>query len=342
MSATIKDVARLAGVSIKTVSNVLNDYPHLTLETKGKVERALAELDYRPNLAARNLRRGRTGMIALALPTFVSPYFAELADLIAREAAGHDLTVLIEATDGDLQRERNVAEGFHSRFLDGVILQPWSVSDRFLRARTDQTPLVLLGEGRVRTADGVAVDSRAVATAAVDQLLGLGRRRIGVIGSPQQGAAGRQRLEPTRRYAGYRAALEAAGLAYDETLISTVDGDHTPERTADAVADLLARVADVDAIFCFNDRLGVATIRALTSRGVRVPDDVAVIGIDDIEAARTITPTLSTIAPDKAEIARAAVRMLTERIGGATEPARHVTAGFTVITRESTGADQST
>lgn len=336
MSATIKDVARLAGVSIKTVSNVLNDYPHLTAETRGKVERALAELNYRPNLAARNLRRGRTGVIALALPTFGSPYFAELADLIAREAAQHELTVLIDATDGDLQRERNVAEGFHSRFLDGVILQPWSVSDAFLRARSDQTPLVLLGEGKVRTADSVAVDSRAVATAAVDHLLGLGRRRIGVIGSPQQGA-GRQRLEPTRRYAGYRAALEAAGLAYEETLISTVDGDHTPERTADAVASLLDRAPDIDALFCFNDRLGVATIRALTTRGVRIPDDVAVIGIDDIEAARTVTPTLSTIAPDKAEIARAAVRMLTERIAGATEPARHLTVDFTVIGRESTG-----
>src|SRR5918992_413138 len=163
MAATIKDVAKLAGVSIKTVSNVLNGLPFQTAETKGRVERAMAELDYRPNIAARNLRRGRTGVIALALPNLSSPYFAEIANLVVREAAARELTVLVDATYGDPDREALVAEGFRSQLLDGIILQPWSIPVPFLRERVDKTPLVLLGERRVRTADSVAIDSRAVA-----------------------------------------------------------------------------------------------------------------------------------------------------------------------------------
>ncbi|WP_129668353.1 LacI family DNA-binding transcriptional regulator [Phytoactinopolyspora endophytica] len=121
MNATIKDVAKLAGVSIKTVSNVLNGYPYLTDETKAKVEKALVELDYRPNIAARNLRRGRTGVIALALPNLSSPYFAEIAQLIVSEAGARDLTVLVDATDGDLEREKLVAEGFRSQRCIGCL-----------------------------------------------------------------------------------------------------------------------------------------------------------------------------------------------------------------------------
>ncbi|HEY6738392.1 MAG TPA: LacI family DNA-binding transcriptional regulator, partial [Actinopolymorphaceae bacterium] len=183
MRATIKDVAKLAGVSVKTVSNVLNDYPHLTPATRAKVEKALAELDYRPNIAARNLRRGRSGIIALALPTMRSPYFAEIAQLVVKEAEARELTVLIDCTDGDLEREQLVAEGFRTQLIDGMILQPWSLSATYLRSLPERTPLVLLGERMVRSVDSVAIDSRRAATTAVEHLIELGRRRIGVIGA---------------------------------------------------------------------------------------------------------------------------------------------------------------
>lgn len=163
MRPTIKDVATRAGVSIKTVSNVLNGYPHLRPETKQKVEAALSELGYRPNMSARNLRRGRSGIIALALPTMRSPYFAEISHLVVKAAEVRGLTVLIDCTEGDLEREQLVAEGFRSRLIDGMILQPWALTLKSLRERPDQTPLVLLGERRVRSIDGVAIDSRAAA-----------------------------------------------------------------------------------------------------------------------------------------------------------------------------------
>jgi DNA-binding LacI/PurR family transcriptional regulator len=334
MRATLRDVAKLAGVSVKTVSNVLNGYPYLTETTRTKVEQALAELDYRPNIAARNLRRGRTGVIALALPNLSSPYFAEIANLVVREAAARDLTVLVDATYGDPEREALVAEGFRSQLLDGIILQPWSIPVPFLRERVDKTPLVLLGERRVRTADSVAIDSRAVAYTAVDHLAKLGRRRIAAIGAPVR--RGRGPIEPARRHEGYERALSDNGLPFDAALLVHPAGDHTPEVVAAALEELLERAPDLDAVFAFNDRVALGVIRSLMSKGYRVPDDIAVIGIDDIEGARLCTPSLSTIAPDKVGIARTALQMLTDRIAGTDRPAQQVVADFTLIEREST------
>lgn len=334
MRVTIKDVASRAGVSIKTVSNVLNGYPYLTKETKAKVEQALAELDYRPNIAARNLRRGRTGVIGLALPNLTSPYFAEIANFVVKEAAARQLTVLIDATDGDVEREKLVAEGFRSQLLDGIILQPWSISVPFLRARMDKTPLVLLGERRVKTADSVAIDSYAAAYAAVEHLIALGRRRIAAIGA--SGRRGGGPKEPGKRHQGYEQALRAHGLPFEPELIVHPVGDHTPEVVAAAADDLLSRAPDIDAVFAFNDRVALGVVRWLTTQGIRVPDDVAVIGIDDIEATRLSTPSLSTIAPDKVGIVRTALEMLSERIAGSERRARQVVADFTLIEREST------
>lgn len=332
---TIKDVAKRAGVSIKTVSNVLNDYPHLTPETRGKVERALAELDYRPNIAARNLRRGRTGVIALALPSMRSPYFAELADLVFTEAQSRGLTLLIDCTQGDLERERLAAESFRTQLIDGMILQSWSLPPGYLRGRPGDSPLVLLGERMVPAIDGVAIDSREVASAAVRHLLDLGRRRIGVIGAPGVSRGGQRTPEPLRRREAYERTLLDAGVPFDADLMVMLR-QHKPEFVADAVEQLLALPAGVDALFCFNDRVALGAIRALIARGKRVPDDVAVIGIDDIEGARLTTPSLSTIAPDKPGIARTAVEMLVQRIEGSDRPARHVVAEFELKAREST------
>ncbi|MFD2082697.1 DNA-binding transcriptional regulator, LacI/PurR family [Actinopolymorpha cephalotaxi] len=339
MRATIRDVAKLAGVSIKTVSNVLNDYPYLTPETKGKVERALAELDYRPNISARNLRRGRTGLIALALPSMRSPYFAEIAHLIVKEAETRDLTVLIDCTEGAREREQLVAEGFRSHLIDGMILQPWSLTASYLRNRPDRTPLVLLGERLQRSADSVAIDSRAAAAAATEHLIGLGRRRIAVIGAPPQTQGAKRPQESGRRQLGYTDALTRAGLPFDPALV-VHQLEHSPEGVAAAVDELLASAGHFDALFCFNDRVALGAIRTLHSRGRRVPEDVAVVGIDDIEAARLSTPSLSTISPDKQLIARTAVDMLVERIDGLDRPARRVVAEFELVPRESTLGDR--
>ncbi|MGH3656432.1 MAG: LacI family DNA-binding transcriptional regulator [Micromonosporaceae bacterium] len=332
MRATLKDVAKLAGVSTKTVSNVINGYPYLRPETRERVERAIEALHYRPNVTARNLRRGTTNLIGLALPGVRNAYFAELAQRVVEEAHQHDLTVLIDCTEGVADRERLVVDGFHEHVIDGLILLPHALRTDDLRRRTDDTPLVLLGERVFDYADCVAIDSRAAGRAATEHLLSLGRSRVGMIGGATRHPGMIQQL----RVDGYRDALAAAGLDVDPDLVS-VPENYTTSAGADAMARLLDTDTGVDAVFCHNDLLALGAVRTVLSRGMQVPEDVAVIGVDNIDAGEHVTPSLSTIAPDKAYIARTAVRMLVERFTPDGDgPPRQVTAGFTLQAREST------
>jgi DNA-binding LacI/PurR family transcriptional regulator len=334
--ARLQDVAERAGVSVKTVSNVVNGYVHVSRDTRSRVDAALAELDYRPNLAARNLRRGRSGIVALALPELEVPYFAELARHVVEAARQRGWTVLIDQTDGELHREQLVMDGYGTHLMDGLVLSPIASGVRELSARRANIPMVLLGE---RIYDGpddhVSIDNVAAAATAVRHLLGLGRRRVAVVGRQSQPSAQTARL----REQGYREALAAAGLPFDPDLVVPTT-TFTRHEGSYAVDRLMALAEPPDALFCFNDLLALGALRRLHELRVRVPDDVAVVGVDDIEDSRYATPTLSTIRPDKARIAQLAVELLADRIGdavtGDTRPARELEAPYDLVVREST------
>jgi len=183
MPPGLKDVAARAGVSIKTVSNVVNGYLHVAPQTRARVQDAIDALGYKPNMAARQLRRGRSGVIALAVPELQSPYFAEMAGLIVQAAERRSWTVLIDQTDGHADRERALVAGLRRHAIDGLIFSPLALAGEELARGGDDTPMVLLGE-RVwhGPADHVAIDNTAAATEAVRHLCGLGRRRIAAIG----------------------------------------------------------------------------------------------------------------------------------------------------------------
>ena len=333
MGSSLKDVARLAGVSPKTVSNVVNGYAHVTEATRRRVQDAIETLGYRPNLSARNLRAGRTGVIALALPELDAPYFAELARFVIRAAEEHSRTVLIDQTDGLASRERLITQGPRAHLIDGLIFSPLALGREELAARDDQTPIVLLGE-RIDhgPADHVAIDNVAAAEEATRHLISLGRRRIAAIGD-QRHAASRT---GTLRLEGYHRALDAAGLPRDPRLVSST-ASYRRLDGALAMAGLLAQPEPPDAVFCFNDLLALGAMRTLHERGCRIPEDVAVVGIDDIEDGRFATPTLTTISPDKDQIARVAVSLLLSRLeGGGGRPPREVVADFALKVREST------
>ncbi|HZG95626.1 MAG TPA: LacI family DNA-binding transcriptional regulator [Mycobacteriales bacterium] len=334
MRSSLRDVAKLAGVSVKTVSNVVNDYPHVTTRTRDKVQRALEELSYRPNISARHLRSGKSGVIALAVPDLSSPYFAELASAVTRAAAERSFTVFIDQTDGDPALERRVVSGLGGRLIDGVILSPLALTDDDIAAAQQSMPVVLLGE-RVAEgpADHVAIDSAAAAREAVEHLVSLGRRRIAAIGYQGFETGETARL----RAAGYEAALRDAGLEDDPDLHIETESYHRADGAA-GMARLLALPEPPDAVLGFNDLLALGAVRALHEAGKAVPGDVAVIGIDDIEDGRFSTPQLSTIAPDKDEISRVAVDFLLSRIAAdddAPPPRERVTAHRLVV-REST------
>ncbi|MDQ7909746.1 LacI family DNA-binding transcriptional regulator [Phytohabitans sp. ZYX-F-186] len=333
MRHRLKDVAERAGVSVKTVSNVVNGYVHVRPDTRARVMEAIAALDYRPNINARNLRRGRTGIIALAVPELDIPYFAELAKHVVSAAAQHEWTVLIDQTNGDPEQERLVAAGIRDHMIDGLIFSPLALGGADLDAGAKATPMVLLGERVAHgQADHVAIDNVAAARDVTAHLLGSGRRRIAAIGAQDtaEGATARLRL------AGYGEALRAAGLGRDDTLVAPAPAWHRAEG-AEAMRALLATGARPDAVVCFNDTLALGAMRALHDAGLRVPDDVAVAGFDDIEDGRFSVPTLTTVAPDKVELARIAVDLLAARLAS-TEgtPPREQTVPHRLIPREST------
>jgi DNA-binding LacI/PurR family transcriptional regulator len=331
--AGLRHVAALAGVSIKTVSNVINDYPHVTPATRARVEEAIRQLDYRPNVYARTLRGGRSGVIALAIPAIDWPYFAEVGRSVTRAAQRRGWTVFIDETDGDLEREIAALKGLGPHLLDGLIFSPLSVGPAELAGLKVARPVVMLGERSINgSADHVAIDNVAAAKAATNHLIAMGRRRIAAIGDQPNVATNTARL----RVAGYRAALAEAGMPALTDLLWE-PSTFTREEGARAMTSLLGLRQPPDAVFCFNDLMAVGAMRAIHDHGLRIPDDIAVIGFDDIAEGRFHVPSLSTIAPDKEYIGETAVALLERRLGGSSaNPAEEVEVGFELVAREST------
>lgn len=329
----MRDVARHAGVSVRTVSNVVNDFPYVAADTRARVQRSLAALGYRPNLAARHLRSGRSGMIGLVLPELDVPYFSELARLVIGAARERNYTIVIDQTDGDVEEERRLllAEGRSNPF-DGLIFSPLALTGDDLLQRTSHGPVVLLGEHIAAAPfDHIAIDNVAAARAAVEHLVAVGRRRIAAIGDQPYFSGETAQY----RTMGYREALTAAGRPMDEDLLVRTPTFHRADGAA-AMDRLLGLRDPPDAVFCYNDLLAFGAMRTVLSRGLRVPEDVAIVGFDNTEEGRYTTPTLTTIAPDKERIATLAVETLLARLGGGDDPPRKLTPPFRLEVREST------
>lgn len=335
MSITMHDVAARAGVSIKTVSNVVNDYPYVSAATRSKVEQAIAELGYRPNLSARSLRSGRSGVISLIIPDLRNAYFAELADAVMRQARSHGLSVLIEQVAGGRDVELEILRGPRMQLVDGILYSPLSL-DRDDSALLPDGPVVILGE---RVFDGshdhVTMANVDGARAATEHLLAQGRRRIVALGTDPHDALGPAAL----RLQGYREALQAAGIAADPAYVSTVVSWHRSDG-ANAMREVIASGIPFDGVVAFNDAMALGAMRVLQDAGLRIPEDVAIIGFDDLDETRYALPTLSTVDIGREEIAERAVQLLIERIAesGAGQEPREIVSGFRVVPRESTGA----
>ncbi len=336
MPARLKDVAELAGVSVKTASNVVNNYPHIKPATRARVEAAIRELRYRPNESARQLKYGRAGFLALAVPQMESPYFGELSARITGHAARLGYLMLLEATRAEAGAEQQVLDGMRSHVIDGLIFSPLALTADEIANRADDLPMVLLGERAVPPGfDHVAVDSVAAAQAVTEHLIAIGRRRIAAIG--------RESVEGTAsvRLQGYRQALEQAGIAYDPDLVVGVARYERADGRA-AMASLLARPEPPDAVFCFNDLMAIGALRACADAGVSVPGQVAVAGFDDIAEGQFYNPTLTTIAADLDVLSQEALRLLLLRVGGDLSAPVSVTVPWTLRVRESTAGRAGT
>lgn len=334
VSSSLKDVAARAGVSARTVSNVVNGSARVSAQTRLRVQEAIDELGYRPNLAARSLRAGRTGIIGLAIPELHSPYFAELAGLLVDEARRRSWTVVIDQTRGDAEAERRLLTGDGGRVMDGLVISPWALAAQDLTATARPLPVVLLGERSPQgMADRVAVDNVAAADEATSHLLSLGRRRIAAIGLQPHLANG----TAEQRAEGYRGALRRAGVVPRTVWERSVTALHRSDG-ARAMAELLDGDAVPDAVFAFSDELALGALYTAHARGLRVPEDMAIVGFDDIEDGRFSHPALTTVSPDKRQIAARALQCLADRIYSPRNevPASDLTVPHRLVVRGST------
>lgn len=330
---TMRQVAERAGVSPKTVSDILNGVGSFRDSTHERVRQAVDDLGYRRNRAARSLRSGRTGAYTLAVPELRLPYFAQLASAVVEQARFAGMEILVEPTDGTRESEIALLRSDRLRRTDGMIFAPLALSRDDGMLLPADVPTVVLGD-RMRggPVDSVGPSNLDAAAGAVRHLLDIGRTRIAVVGahgaSPHGTAAVRLR--------GVREELAAAGLRLEPALIVDRMIWHRRDGAA-AAEELLERQVPFDGLVAFNDMLAVGVLHVLGRVGVRVPDDVAVVGFDGSPEGPFTAPPLTTIDLGIADVARAALAALRERVDGTvTGAGRDLLTDWRLVPRAST------
>lgn len=331
--ATLRDVAKLAGVSVATVSNYLNDYPFMKPTTKERIRQAIDELGYAANQQARNLRRGRTGLISLSIPDLNQIYFAELAEEMIKAAREYGYRIIVESTGNNRQHEISSVKAMSRNMTDGLILSPTSMTSVDVAELEGDYPLVLLGE-RIFSAPAphIVIANDVGARMATDHLIDAGCRTIAVVGGTLDEGIPSSRLMRTK---GYVMSLADHGMRIDPSMIREC-GDWTSAEGARVVREMYARGIRPDGIFALNDLLAMGVISQLREMRVRVPESVRVVGFDDIDEARYTIPPLTSIDPGRAQIAELAVRSIIEQVEEGTRAARRrIDVGCRLVCRKS-------
>ncbi len=334
---TIKDVAARAGVSYQTVSRVINEQAGVTPETRLRVEEAIAGLGYRPNLAARSLPRRRSNIIGLIIPYNADYLFRDqhlLAQIsgIDAEANAQGYNVLL-STAGQNGSGVEAYERFvRNQAADGALVIETASQQAGTKLLAGQNyPWVMLGysASNQKHTYSVHADDFAGAADITRHLLASGHTRIGIINGPSTGAVAAM----AQRLAGHTRALAEAGLSFDPALM--VYGDYTRPSGQAATTHLLSLANPPTAIFAFNDRMAMGAVWALSASGLRVPEDVAVAGFDDIPTAADFTPTLTTVRQPGKQIGQIAAQMLLKLISGEPLDNAEVILPAKVIIRQS-------
>jgi LacI family transcriptional regulator len=305
---TIADVAARAGVSTATVSRILSGRAKARADTRERVVAAARELGYRPSGVARSLRVRTTRTLGLVITDITNPFYPELVRAAEDAARERGYAVFLCNAAEDPEREAAYLELLAERRVDGVIVASSGVGERHGRWLAEAPLPVVLVNCSAAEVDlpTVLSDHRAGGRMAVEHLIGLGHRRIGHVTAPPQNAAAGE------REAGARDAIAAAGLAPGDLEVAVGDGHVSGG--ARAAAELLTRVPDLTAIFAYNDLSAIGVVREVRSRGLRVPEDVSVVGFDDVDVAAFADPPLTTISQDTRRLGRWAVERLLARI----------------------------
>lgn len=306
---SIYDVANRAGVSLGTVSRVLNGAPTVGVVTREKVERAIEDLGYRPSPIARSLARGATGTLAMLVPELNNPLFGDLAEGAQDAADESDNVVLVYGTNGDPVRERRYIDSMLDRNVDGLILVGSILPNAELKTLVGRLPVVQIGRQQdIPGARTVDVDHEQGARTAVQHLLSLGHRRIGMI----EGATDNRAVDDRGR--GYHAALDAAGVPERERVV--VRAPTNEAGGAAAMEQLLDLDASFTAVYAVTDLMALGALSALERNGVSVPSEMSVIGFDDIRISMHLPVPLTTVRQPSRDLGAAAVQLALEGMDG--------------------------
>jgi len=306
VSPTLEEVARLASVSRSTVSRVINDHPNVRAETRERVWKAIRQSGYQPNVVARSLVTNRTQIISVIIPEsvttlFTDPFFSLLLRGTTETCNAHQYHLMLSLFTAKADRHEMYQRVLHSGYLDGAVVASTTLDDPLIPDLLhDHVPFVSIGRYPDDRVHYVDVDNVGGARMAVEHLIRLGHRRIATIAGPLSMTSGQDRLN------GYQQALEARRIPIDDALI--VEGDYTEPSGGVAVHQLLP--AEPTAIFAASDIMAIGVLKALREAGLRVPQDISLVGFDDIPTASAVEPALTTVRQPIERIGSVAVEVL--------------------------------
>ncbi len=328
---TIKDVAIEAGVSVTTVSHVINETRYVNPDTKLKVQNALEKLGYRPNSVARSLRMGTTKTIGLIVPDASNLFFAEVARKIEDFGYQQGYSVILGNSDNDSDKQTNYINTLIAKQVDGVIFISAGGEVQDLQQLLGNNIPVVVADRDVplEMVDVVLLDNEKAGYDATHHLLNLGHECIACITGPNDLSPSMLRVE------GYRRALSERGIAFREDLIKA--GDFRFKSGEVAMRELLKQSCRPTAVFILNDMMAIGAMTAARKEGLSVPYDLSVVGFDDIEIASAVIPALTTIAQPFDKLAESATSLLIERMKGeSTQEKKRIILDATLVVREST------
>jgi len=308
---TLRMVAQASGVSITTASRVINNSPHVRPAKRAAVQAAVAKLGFVPNGIAKSLVRGRSNTIGLVAQFFESPFYARLLRSVEETLSTQGYGLVVASGHWNRREEERCVATLRERHVDGIIVLTGALDDGFLQSLATDLPVVVTG--RDLEAPGLHAlrsDDHQGALAATRHLLQLGHRRIAHIVGAQNHADAHERAR------GYRDALRECGITIDPELI--VQGDYLEESGAQAIERLLARGVEFSAVFAANDQMATGATQVLFRRGLRVPQDVSVVGFDDLLAAKYASPPRTSVSLCVAELGRRAALAMLDLLAGRT------------------------
>jgi LacI family transcriptional regulator, galactose operon repressor len=331
---TLKDVAKYAGVSVTTVSNVVRDWPYISDEMRQKVQQAIEELGYSPHPIAQGLRTGQTQVIGFILPNLSDPHFGRMASVAEDVAREHGYDLLVLNSHENEARQNECIQRATSRWVDGLLIvtvvHPQETSPGVSKALSNvSVPIVAvdrLPEGY--NGPSCLLDNFRAAQLAIEHLRGLGHERIAHLAGPRGAHPARERLN------GYLQAAQGYGLAYQRVAFAESSWGCSDGYTA--MGEVLRDDRRPTAVFASNDRMAIGASLAIHEQGLRIPEDISLVGMDDIEVSEYMNPTLTTVRQPLEAIARAGIDLLLDLICDETPDSVHVQLEPNLMVRRST------